>query len=184
MQFPLVCLHPGIWFMSQDLDNDKRIKFSNYFFQNDHFVYFKGNATVVNEMKELNRHSLTALTKFLTKYEGILGHTNHHIMEIKYAIMMMLGNNDNYSLEHLTRDQLEMKENFATQLLELADKIEPGCTKIRGQILLELQMAQVCYNFTKFYPVTYEDIAIEYVLSGVENKFLIFFPIPIRLRCF
>ena len=36
-----------------------------------------------------------------------------------------------------------MKESFATQLLEIADKIEPGLTKIRGQILLELQIAQV-----------------------------------------
>ena len=61
---------------------------------------------------------------------------------------MMLGNNDNYSLEHLTRELLEMKENFAKQLLELADKIEPGCTKIRGQILLELQMAQVKLDIT------------------------------------
>ena len=40
-----------------------------------------------------------------------------------------------------------MKESFATQLLEIADKIEPGLTKIRGQILLELQIAQVNLNF-------------------------------------
>lgn len=94
-------------------------------------------------MKDLDRHNLTSLAQFLSKYENILGPSNHHIVEIKYAIMMMLGNADNYALEHMTRELLEMKENFAKQLLELSEKIEPGCTKIRGQILLELQMAQI-----------------------------------------
>ena len=106
-----------------------------------------GNASIVSEMKALDRHSLASLAQFLTKYEKLLGSTNHHIVEIKYAIMMMLGNNDRYSLETLTREQLDMKENFATQLLDIADKIEPGCTKIRGQILLELQIAQVLTGY-------------------------------------
>ena len=106
-----------------------------------------GNASIVSEMKALDRHSLASLAQFLTKYEKLLGATNHHIVEIKYAIMMMLGNNERYSLETLTREQLDMKENFATQLLDIADKIEPGCTKIRGQILLELQIAQVMTDY-------------------------------------
>ena len=102
-----------------------------------------GNTQIVEEMKALDRHNLTSLAKFLSKYENLLGNSNHHIVEIKYAIMMMLGNNDRYPLSNLTRELLEMKENFAAQLLEIANKIEPGLTKIRGQILLELQIAQV-----------------------------------------
>ena len=94
-------------------------------------------------MKELDRHNLVSLVKFLEKYENMLGTSNHHIVEIKYAIVMMLGNNDNYPLENLNQELLEMKETFASQLLRLAAKIEPGCTKIRGQLLLELQMAQI-----------------------------------------
>jgi len=102
-----------------------------------------GNTTIVNEMKELKRHDLNSLINFLNKYENLLGSSNHHIVEIKYAIMMMLGNNDNYSLETLSQQQLELKETFCKQLLDIADKIEPGCTKIRGQILLELQTTQI-----------------------------------------
>ena len=104
---------------------------------------FPGNTTIVNEMKELKRHDLNSLINFLNKYENLLGSSNHHIVEIKYAIMMMLGNNENYSLETLSQQQLELKETFCKQLLDIADKIEPGCTKIRGQILLELQTTQV-----------------------------------------
>ena len=106
-----------------------------------------GNTQIVEEMKSLDRHNLTSLAKFLSKYEALLGSSNHHIVEIKFAIMMMLGNNDGYPLGSLTKELLEMKENFATQLLDIANKIEPGLTKIRGQILLELQIAQVLKSY-------------------------------------
>ena len=54
-------------------------------------------------MKALDRHNLTSLAKFLSKYENLIGSSNHHIVEIKYAIMMMLGNNDRHPLSSLTR---------------------------------------------------------------------------------
>ena len=85
------------------------------------------------------------MTNFLSKYENNLGPNNHHIVEIKYAIVMMLGNRAPYLLENLTQQELELKEALATQLIDLADKIEPGSSRWRGQLLLELQMAQVSY---------------------------------------
>jgi len=102
-----------------------------------------GNMTISNELKELNRSKLSNMTNFLSKYENNLGPTNHHIVEIKYAIVMMLGNRAPYLLENLTQQELELKEALATQLIDLADKIEPGSSRWRGQLLLELQMAQI-----------------------------------------
>ena len=109
-----------------------------------------GNLSITNEVKELDGNNLTSLTNFLTKYENLLGPFNHHIAEIKFKIVLMLGNNRNYMLSDLTREQLELKERFATEMLELADKIEPGSTKFRGQLLLELQIAQVLLNDIKY----------------------------------
>ena len=108
-------------------------------------VFILGNMTISNELKELNRSKLSNMTNFLSKYENNLGPTNHHIVEIKYAIVMMLGNRIPYLLENLTQQELELKESLATQLIDLADKIEPGSSRWRGQLLLELQMAQVRY---------------------------------------
>ena len=99
--------------------------------------------TVSNELKELDRSKVSNMMNFLTKYENLLGPNNHHIVEIKFAIVMMLANRKPYTLENLTQEELELKERLATQLIELADKIEPGSSKWRGQLLLELQMAQV-----------------------------------------
>merc|ERR1719481_1329173 len=102
-----------------------------------------GNLTIATELKELNRSKLENLTGFLDKYEPSLGPTNAHTVEVKHAIVMLLGNRKPYTLDKLNQDQLELKADMARQLLELADKVEPGSTKWRGQLLLELQMAQV-----------------------------------------
>merc|ERR1711892_167739 len=102
-----------------------------------------GNMTVSSELKELDRSRVSNMVNFLTKYENMLGPNNHHVVEIKFAIVMMLGNRKPYTLENLTQEELEMKERIAAQLIDLADKIEPGSSKWRGQLLLELQMAQI-----------------------------------------
>ena len=101
--------------------------------------------TVSNELKELDRSKISSMMNFLSKYENLLGPNNHHVVEIKYAIVMMLGNRKPYLLENLTQQELEVKEQLSTQLIDLADKIEPGSSKWKGQLLLELQMAQVAF---------------------------------------
>lgn len=102
-----------------------------------------GNMTIANELKELDRSKLENLTGFLSKYEPILGPSNAHVVEIKYAIVALLANRPPYDLENLSKEELELKAALATQLLELAEQVEPGSSRWRGQLLLELQMAQV-----------------------------------------
>jgi len=102
-----------------------------------------GNMTIANELKELNRSKLENLMGFLTQYEPILGPTNAHVVEIKYAVVMLLANRKPYILENLTQEQLELKASLAEQLLSLASMVEPGSSRWRGQLLLELQVAQV-----------------------------------------
>ena len=57
-----------------------------------------GNTTIANELKELNRSKLENLMGFLTQYEPILGPTNAHVVEIKYAVVMLLANRKPYIL--------------------------------------------------------------------------------------
>ena len=114
-----------------------------------------GNMTIANELKELNRSKLENLMGFLTQYEPILGPTNAHVVEIKYAVVMLLANRKPYILENLTQEQLELKASLAEQLLSLASMVEPGSSRWRGQLLLELQVAQVAFfylpmNFSYF----------------------------------
>jgi hypothetical protein len=44
--------------------------------------------TVAKELKEVSRGSVESLVGFLTKYEGMLGPTNHHIVEVQGSYPM------------------------------------------------------------------------------------------------
>lgn len=102
-----------------------------------------GNLAVGKELKEVNRSSVESLLAVLSKYESMLGPTNHHIVDVKYSIASLLGNRPAYQLDILSMEQLQLKEKYCRELLQLADKVEPGSTRWRGQLLLELQMAVV-----------------------------------------
>ena len=106
--------------------------------------------TVTNELKELDRSKLTRMMNFLSEYENMLGPNNHHIVEVAFAIVMLLAKRKPYLLENLTKEELELNVNFASQLIDLAEHIEPGSSKWRGQLLLELQVAQVKFIIVKY----------------------------------
>jgi hypothetical protein len=43
---------------------------------------------VAKELKEVSRGSVESLVGFLSKYEGMLGPTNHHIVEVQGSYPM------------------------------------------------------------------------------------------------
>ncbi|XP_023326741.1 uncharacterized protein LOC111700149 isoform X2 [Eurytemora carolleeae] len=102
-----------------------------------------GNASVSNELSQVNKGSCEALLKFLHAQEPVLGPNNHHVVEVKYTIVSILGNRKPYMLSDLSMELLQIKERFCRELLNIADLIEPGYSRWRGQLLLELQMAIV-----------------------------------------
>jgi len=102
-----------------------------------------GNDAIKKDVAAISKNDFTGLLTFLHKHEDILGRNNHHIVEVKYTIVSLLGNRSNYELEDLSMEQLQIKERFSRELLVVADKIEPGSTRWRGQLMLELQMAIV-----------------------------------------
>merc|ERR1719427_378909 len=57
---------------------------------------------VAQELKDLNKTSLPALTGFLSRHESQLGPANHSVVEVKYAVVRLLGNRPPYSLEQLS----------------------------------------------------------------------------------
>merc|ERR1712107_863466 len=102
-----------------------------------------GNQAIADELAQVSRGNCEGLLQFLHKNEPLLGPNNHHIMEVKYTIVSMLGNRKPYLLTDLSMELLQIKERFCRELLNVADIIEPGYTRWRGQLLLELQMAIV-----------------------------------------
>jgi len=102
-----------------------------------------GNESIKQELSSISSYDFNGLLTFLHKNEQMLGQNNHHIVEAKYKIVNLLGNRQDYELENLSMEQLQIKERFCRELLNVADKIESGSTRWQGQLMLELQMAIV-----------------------------------------
>lgn len=97
-----------------------------------------GQDRLTGELKTIDRTNPVNLEQFLQTYISVLPETHQLSREIQYSLVLQWKPN-----EYLPTQTLLKKSLICKQLLDLADKIEPGMTKWRGQILFELQSATV-----------------------------------------
>ena len=97
-----------------------------------------GHDRLTGELKTIDRSNPMNLEQFLQKYATVIPETHQLSREIQYGLMILMKPN-----EYLPTSALLKKSIICKQLLDLADKIEPGMTKWRGQILFELQSSSV-----------------------------------------
>ncbi|XP_049855223.1 SET domain-containing protein SmydA-8 [Schistocerca gregaria] len=102
-----------------------------------------GNDAIRQEIDALHKTRPDPLEDFLDKYSGALHPKNGHVLEVKYALSQMYGNSPGYSLADLTDEQVNRKVELCNELLEVADVLEPGMSRLRGILLYELQAAMV-----------------------------------------
>ncbi|XP_069699805.1 SET domain-containing protein SmydA-8-like isoform X2 [Periplaneta americana] len=102
-----------------------------------------GNDAIRQEITLLDKSKPENLEGFLEKYKDALHQKNWHMLEVKYALSQMYGNIPGYLLSELSSRQLERKINLCTELLEIADVLDPGASRIRGLLLYDLQAAMV-----------------------------------------
>lgn len=133
---------------------------------------FSGNETLKEEISRLDKKKAEKLEEFMEKYgtygAGVLHPRNTHAVQIKHALIQIYGNKPGYlysgtssatpragsrfdvdrsliyfSVPELSDELLERKIDYCHELLEIVDVLEPGFSKIRGQVLNELQSAMV-----------------------------------------
>jgi len=80
------------------------------------------------------------LDDFLRQHSAVLPESNQLYREVQYRQVSLFKQVDHELLDH---NALLKKSYLCKQLLGLADKIEPGMTKWRGQLLFEMQSATV-----------------------------------------
>jgi len=99
-----------------------------------------GHDRLTNELKNTDRSDITSLEDYLKKYATVLPDTHQLSREIQYGMMLLLKSTKG---SELNNQQLLKKSVISKQLLDVAEKIDPGMSKWRGQILFELQSASV-----------------------------------------
>ncbi|CAK1587155.1 unnamed protein product [Parnassius mnemosyne] len=111
----------------------------------DHYIQsrqmFWGNNALKQELNGLNKTGPQELEEFIEKYNLTLHPTNHLVIQAKLGLAQIYGNYKGYTLTELPDNLLKRKIDLCDELLELAEKLEPGWTRFRATILLELQAA-------------------------------------------
>ncbi|XP_046969776.1 SET domain-containing protein SmydA-8 [Vanessa cardui] len=111
---------------------------------------FWGNNALKQEINALNKSGPKGFEEFIDKYKATLHPTNHLVIQAKLALMQIYGNYKGYTLTELPDYLLTRKIDLCHDLLEVADKLEPGWTRFRGTILLELQGAMAMQTKREF----------------------------------
>lgn len=111
----------------------------------DHFILsrqmFWGNDALSQELKKLKKDGPKEFEEFIEKYSQTLHPNNHLVVQAKLALLQIYGNFKGYALSELPDHLLKRKLELCYDLLELADQLEPGVSRFRGTLLLDLQAA-------------------------------------------
>ena len=78
--------------------------------------------------------------KFILIHSRILHAQHAHMLDVKHSWLHLLGHSEGHLMADLTDKQLQIKEDTARSILQVADKIIPGMTFCESIIL----------NFAKF----------------------------------
>ena len=126
-----------------------------------------GHDRLTNELKSIEKTDIANLDNFLKKYATIIPDTHQLSREIQYSMVLLMKSKS----QNLPTQVLLKKTVICSQLLELADKIEPGMTKWRGQILFELQSASVILAQRAIDEGRLEKYKaqVKYIFSGFQN---------------
>ncbi|CAG9788861.1 unnamed protein product [Diatraea saccharalis] len=113
----------------------------------DHFILsrqmFWGNNALSQELMKIRKDGPEKFEEFIEKYSQTLHPNNHLVLQAKLALLQIYGNYKGYTLSELPDHLLKRKLDLCHELLELADQLEPGWSRFRGTILLDLQAAMV-----------------------------------------
>ncbi|KAJ6634117.1 SET domain-containing protein SmydA-8, isoform A [Pseudolycoriella hygida] len=98
-----------------------------------------GNTALQTEIASLNKNDPMEFEQFLVKYAETLHPLNCHVIQIKYALTQLYGNVRGFMLSEMTDAAIQRKINLCEELLKVAEIFEPGASRFRGLLLLDLQ---------------------------------------------
>merc|ERR1711997_114873 len=76
--------------------------------------------------------------KFLSIHSRVLHPQHAHMLDVKHSLIHLLGHHEGYLMADLTEKQLQLKEETARCILNVANKVIPGISRLRGTTLHEL----------------------------------------------
>ncbi|XP_075980489.1 SET and MYND domain containing, arthropod-specific, member 2 [Anticarsia gemmatalis] len=109
-----------------------------------------GNNALKQDLQRLDKTNPRDFEDFIDKYSQTLHPSNHLVVQAKLALVQIYGNYKGYTLSELSDPLLKRKMDLCHELLEIADKLEPGWSRFRGGLLLDLQAAMTVQTKREF----------------------------------
>lgn len=91
-----------------------------------------------DELEMLDPNSIKDYEDYLKRYANVL-HQNHYlILSAKHSLCQLIGRSDGYIINELDLTQLQRKEEYCRDLLNVVNVLEPGASRLRGIICYEM----------------------------------------------
>ncbi|XP_032597198.1 SET domain-containing protein SmydA-8 [Drosophila grimshawi] len=91
-----------------------------------------------DDLEEIDVHDIPALENFLTRYREVLRPNHYLLLSAKYSLCQIYGRIEGYLLPEMSPQDIERKERYCRDFLEIVDLLDPGLTRLRGLIMYEL----------------------------------------------
>jgi len=109
--------------------------------------------SIGEELVMLEKGSVEACQAFIKKHSQNLHPNHYYLQDIKLALCQMIGQSatgQGHEIYNLSEKELLYKQRISLELLEVANRISPGISRLRGVILYELQATLAAYARRKF----------------------------------
>jgi len=109
--------------------------------------------SIGEELVMLEKGSIDACQGFIKKHSQNLHPNHYYLQDIKLALCQMIGQSasgQGHEIFNLTEKELLYKQKIGLELLDVANRISPGISRLRGVILYELQATLAVYARRKF----------------------------------
>uniref|UniRef100_A0A0K2TV79 Protein msta n=2 Tax=Lepeophtheirus salmonis TaxID=72036 RepID=A0A0K2TV79_LEPSM len=109
--------------------------------------------SIGEELISLEKGSPEACLSFVKKHSQNLHPHHFYLMDVKLALCQMIGQSSygtGSEIFELHEKDLLQKQKLCTEILEVANKISPGVSRLRGVVMYELQATLAAYARKKF----------------------------------
>lgn len=88
---------------------------------------------IFHELDSISVNDVISYEQFLDKYRNVL-YKNHYLcISAKHSLCQLYGRSDEYIIQKLSIEQLQTKEKYCRDVLNVVEFLEPGLSRLRGK---------------------------------------------------
>jgi hypothetical protein len=114
-------------------------------FSSSHYMkalnWCRGFHRIGDEVEALDESSIPGLEAFLSRYHNVLHPNHYHCLGVQHSLCQLYGKAPGFLINDMTEAQLRHKRDLCRQLLKVVDVLEPGYSRLRGEISLSLSLS-------------------------------------------